>query len=343
MNRPASANGWQETNITPLEHPIGEFNARGGMDLDEYQRWQQHLADAHPAMGAEQWAEIKEELPPFELLEDPKTGQKLRLQRFNWPEDGDISDQTVTFNTLAFSVPIDQDHVQYQRYLLAKEIGTPLVVFENIGYGESDKLTKEQKADLRRGDFGSVVAPMLGIAEAMDVKLANFMGYSMGAETAAAMAANANDYGIKVKNLFVMEGPGVTPQRPLKLGKEFLSDSTNLKFTWQHPIDPVMREIAKIKPAMPKGTLSYGLGMTKGSLYFNILTAISKQPDMRLTIASAGSSKVSPKRSVNNLVAMIRGWHPNQLVRHIIIPGESHSYGDSGQRFAQLGKMVLKH
>lgn len=343
MNSFDTSQEWGAKHITALEHPISEFNARGGLDLDEYQRVEQHLTTEHPDLGKEEWAKLQKELPAFELLEDPSTGQKMRVQKFNWPENSQVAEQTVTFLNMPFSVPADPNHIQYEHYLVAKELGSPFVVFENPAYGDSDKLTQAQKDALKDdGDFGPIAESMLGIANVLGVRKANFMGYSMGAETAAAMAAHASKHGIEVENLFVMEAPRVTTHKPAKLGRDFMSDAGNLKFTWKHPADPVLREVGKLKPSLPKGTLSYGRAMTKGGLSIDLSTALYTQPNMRLTIASAGASKISPSEANNTVFTELRSAYPERSIRRIIIPGEGHAYGDSGQRFAQLGKLVLR-
>jgi len=267
----------------------------------------------------------------------------LRIQRFNWPEDGNVSEQTVTFSNMSFSVPIDPKHIQYQNYLIAKELGTPFVVFENPAYGDSDKLTKAQKEALNSsGDFGPIADTMLGIASVLGTRKANLMGYSMGAETSSAMASNASKHNIEVENLFVMEGPGVQAHKPLKLARDFMSDTNNLKFTWANPVDPVMREISSLKPSLPRGTLSYGRAMIKGTQEDSLRRALDRQPNMHLTIASAGSSKISPSKANNDLFTRLHSDYPERSIRRIIIPGEGHAYGDSGQRYANLGSLVLR-
>lgn len=334
---------WGARHITALVNPISEFNARGGLDLDEYQKVEQHLATEHPQLGEEEWAKLQKELPAFELLEDPNTGQKIRVQKFNWPEDGEVAEKTVTFMNMPFSVPADPNHIQYEHYLVAKELNSPFVVFENPAYGDSDKLNKAQKDALKDdGDFGPIAESMLGIASSLGVRKANFMGYSMGAETASAMASHASNHGIEVENLFVMEAPRISTHKPVKLARDFMSDAGNLKFTWQHPVDPVLREVGKLKPALPKGTLSYGMAMTKGGLVNDLRMALDSQPNMHLTIASAGASKISPSEANNTVFTELKSAYPERLIRRVVIPGEGHAYGDSGQRFAHLGKLVLR-
>ena len=338
----ASSEWGTKKQISALKDPISEFNARGGLDLNDYRFLEEHLATEHPNLGEKQWAEIQKQLPAFELIEDPESGQKLRIQRFNWPEDGDISEQTVTFSNMPFSVPINPEHIQYEHYLIAKELGTPFVVFENPAYGDSDKLTKNQKEALKRsGDFGPIADTMLGIATTLGTRKANLIGYSMGAETASAMAANASKHNIEVENLFVMEGPGVQAHKPLKLAHDFMSDANNLKFTWANPVDPVMREISNLKPSLPRGTLSYGRAMIKRTQEDSLRQAIDTQPNMHLTIASAGASKISPLKANNDLFSRLHSDYPERFIRRIIIPGEGHAYGDSGQRFASLCRIVL--
>lgn len=163
----------------------------------------------------------------------------------------------------------------------------------------------------------------------------------MGAETASAIAAEAQKYGIRVRNLFVMEGPRVEPQNPLKLAKNFSSDSNNLKFAWKHPADPVMREIAKLDLVTPKGATTYGLAMTKGGVDNDLMAALQSQPDMKLIIGSAGQSKVSPPKASAAVYQKLHNLYPDRT-RRIIMPGESRAYGDTGKRYANLAKIALR-
>ena len=345
MDQFDTSHSWGYRHITALENPISEFNARGGLDLELYQEIENHISKVHPTLGKDEWLRIKEELPAFDIVEDPKSGQKIRIQKFNWPSDGFVAEQNVTIMNMAFSVPIDMAHVQYQNYLVAKELGTPFVVFENPSYGDSDKLTQSQRSALKKGNFGLLAMSMLGVATKLGIKKTNFMGYSMGAETAAAMAAHAcyEDFKIQVENIFLMEAPRIKTHKPLRLDIDFINDASNLKFTWRHPLDPVLREVCSLKPALPKDTLAYAIALTKGGLENDIRAALDNQPNMRLIIASAGASKISPSSANDEVFLKLCSEYPNRSIRRIIIPGEGHAYGDSGIRYAQLGKLMLRN
>lgn len=343
MNPEVVPPSWNEKNITALQNPIGEFNARGGMDLAEYLSFQEHLASTHPHLGNEQWDELQKVLPPFELVEDPVTKQHLRVQRFNWPKDNkDVSEQTVTVYNVPFSVPIDLKHLVYQHLLLAEAIGSPLIVIENPGYGESDKLTSAQKSALKNGDFGPVAESMLGILVNTGAKKINCVGYSMGSDVAAAIASHSSRQGIEVENLFIMESPRVEKQKPVRLGLNFASDANNLKFTWKNPVDPVLSEVAKLGLGLPKGLSTYGRALYKGGLQEDIESALVSQPNMKVTVASAGSSKISSSAANADLNRQLHESFPDRSIRQIVVPGESHAYGDSGRRYAHLAKLALR-
>jgi len=331
--------------IDATQHPIAEFNARGGRDYSDYLDHQEYMATDHPDVGEKNWEEIKAKLPEFEIIRDPISGQKLRVQKFNWPEDKKVEDVPVTIITMPFSVPISLDHIQYQHHLIAEELGGPVMVIENPSYGASDKLTNSQKDalavnDVKDGDYGPIADVMLGIMFSQGINRINLIGYSMGAETAAAIAANARSIGTKVDNLLVMESPRVIDHDPLDLLIKFMSDASNLKFTWNHPIDPVLRKVAKIKPGL-RGTLSYGRAMTRTGIAADLRQALSQQSDMNVTIASAGASKISPSSANNELREELKEEFPDHSINRVIIPGEGHAYGDSGKRFAFLARRVI--
>ena len=340
--------------ISPLENPIGEFNARSGMELAAYLALEDQLDTQNTDLGKETWDGIKRNLPPFKFIKDPLSGQSLRTQLFNWPPEGeDIKDKVVTVFNLPFSVPIDLKHLMYQHYLLAESIETPLLIIENPGYGESDQLTRSQKKSLKsNGDFGPIAESMLGIIDAIGIRKINCIGYSMGSDIAAAIASHASGKDIEVLNLFIMESARGKKQNPLKLLGNFVSDIDNLNFTWQHPIDPIMRELTKpegespeglkkFNVNIPKGLMTYGRSLYKGGLQNDLENAFNTQPNMKLTLGSAGSSKISTASANRRLCKLLKSEYQERSIRRIIIPGESHAYGDSGKRYADLGRLVL--
>jgi hypothetical protein len=137
-----------------------------------------------------------------------------------------------------------------------------------------------------------------------------------------------------------MESPRAEIQKPTVLAKNFTSDGKNLKFTWENPIDPVLKRTATL--GLPTFILSYALALYKGGLAYDIAEALSTQPNMQTTIGRAGSSKISTKEATSTLLAALHASHPNRHIRQIIVPGESHTYGDSGARYAQLARLVLR-
>lgn len=335
--------GWSSENITALTHPISEFNARGGMDFMEYLAFEKHMTQDHAGRGAAEWEGIQKELPEIELLEDPYTGQKLRVQKFNWPEDPEeVKRQTVTSYSLPFSVPIDLPHLEYQHYLLADALKTPLIIIENPGYGDSDKLSPAQKKAVRQADFKPIARTMAGIMQDQNIRQLNAIGYSMGAETAAALALVAKEYDIEIKKLFVMESPRVEDQNSVMLFKNFAGEAKDLKFAWKHPIDPVLRHLAKLGLGLPKGLFSYGLALHQGGLEQDLDNALLSNPKMELIMASGGLSKVSRAKANTELYRNLKNDFPHRSIRRIVMPGETHSFGDTGRRYADLARIVLR-
>lgn len=336
--------GWREPKVTPLKDPIGEFNARGGVELSEYLSMQDHLVAEHPNIGREKWAEIEKTIPHLDFLCDPLTGQKLRVHKFNWPSNEEALDsQPVSIFNTPFSVPIDLKHLVYQHSLIAQALGSPFMVVENPGYGNSDKLLPYQKHELRRGKFGSIGEAMLRMIQSDNISRFNCIGYSMGSDTACAIAANAAKYSLAVRDLFIMESPRVEKQNPVRLAINFARDTNNLRFSWNHPIDPVLREVAKLEIGLPKGLFTYGRALYKGGLEEDLVQGLSNQPDMKLTIGRAGSSRISLGADNYALYTRLKTQFPERSIRQVIIPGESHAYGDSGNRYANLVRLMLRN
>jgi hypothetical protein len=335
---------WDDKKITPLEDPLGEFNVRGGLNFDDYQNLVAHMNEAHPEQGKQDWDIIKSKLPSYEMMEDPSSLQKLRVQRFNWPTSSeDLGDTPVTIINSPFGIPIDLPQTEYRNFILAEAIRLPVLIIENPGYGDSEKLTEDQKKDLRSGSFHKVADSMLGIIESLGVNKINLVGYSMGSELAAAIAADAKIHQLNIENILIMESPRIEEQNPAKLAKNFANDIDNLKFTWQHPIDPVLREIAgtKLKVGLPKGLFTYGIALFQGGIKNDLETALKDQPNMKLTIANAGSSTISSSKANSIIFEYLKQEYPEHNISRIVIPGESHAFADNVARFASLVDIVF--
>lgn len=334
-----------DSNAKVLEHPVSEFNARGGLDLADYQASKNHMTDAHPTMGADQWEVEKQKIPEAEYYTG-SNGQSLRYQRYNWPEN-DVRDQTVTVLNMPFSVAIGQDHVDYQNLLVAEVLGTPVIVLENPGNGKkggpkSDDFTPQQKRALWRGNFGPIATTMLEGIQQLGIKKLNCIGYSMGAEISAAIAANAAEFSISVGQLFVMEAPRVEKQNPVRLGVNFASGLNSLKFAWDNPIDPVLKEVASLKGAQQHGSLAYGMAMTKGGLQSDLERALYTQPRLELILGNAGASTISPSKANAQLANNLRTSYPLRKIGVNLVPGETHLFRDSGHQYAMMAKLAMQ-
>lgn len=236
------------------------------------------------------------------------------------------------------------DHVQYQNFVLAEALESSVIVFENPGFGESDDLTDVQKEALKSGQgFGEIAKPMLKILKSLGVETIDGIGYSMAGDTMAAIAANASDYDIAVRRLFIFDSPGVEEQKLLTLGKNFFSGGGDLKFAWRNPYDPVLSK-TKLKlsyPYVPYGLTKYGPALAKGTLFKDLKKTGETQPDMIFNIGSAGNSKISPKAGNFSVYSRLKELFPGRVYR-AILPGESHQVRDSAQRFAYIAKLIMK-
>ena len=328
--------------VVPLHNPISEFNARDGVDLNEYLAYSEQLGYGKTKTGTDDWLSLKQALPEIETAIAPETDQSFRIQRYNWPSDNKISESVVTVLNTPLGDHPDRPHVQYTAYRLASAINDSLILIVTPGFGYSGDLTTKQKSDLKNNSYDSVATSMLSLLGSLGIKSINCIGYSLGAEIASAIAANANDQ-IKVNNLVLVEAPRVSRSTKLERLSRFLLEYPNLKFAWNHPADSILRTVSNLKSSAPNRNLTAYLS----SLFLDgtertLFQALDRQAGLSLTLCSGQNSKISPLVANTRIASQLRLKFRDHKVRQIILPGETHAFAASVQRYAFIASLILK-
>lgn len=107
------------------------------------------------------------------------------------------------------------DPFELQRFqLIAERLQARLVVVDTPGFGHAkSRLLPRERAALRHGDFTPLAHRMLTTALTVDAAPSGVLGYSMGASTAAAMAAVArtSGHGPRLGRLVLVEPVAICP------------------------------------------------------------------------------------------------------------------------------------
>lgn len=324
--------------------------------------------------------------PPAEILRDlssPKKvlvpqGEPMDIQEVGWEElpDEETADRgqrlgVLTANWNKKDKPVNvfwgnymnkhsEGESNYRLVELAHQMPEyPLLAIDYPQFGNSDKLTDEQ-----RDDFSLVLDAQLRVMKKLGVKDANFMGMSQGGFTALEAAVMANKYGITVHTVIDAEGPGVKKMSKGRLMVNTVREFAALPLYHSHPEDPRMIKAAgMLNPIREQLT-----GMVKGfarvlfkedpwlrqvgpmaeeSIEANATQLLSEQGDSidQLVFINGSESTVSPERDVNriaqNLEALDGGKYKNKI-RRILYPGMGHLAQVNARVFASNVRLILE-
>ncbi len=313
---------------------------------------------------------LKKELGTQILVSDPESGQRLNLLKANWGEF--TGEESVTVFLPPYNNAIGVGSTHHRVAELARQLATPVVAIDHPGMGGSDRLTKEQKTG-KEDSYLSVADAELRVLKSLGVKEINLAAVSMGAFAALAIAAQAAEQGIIVRNAVLIELPGVEKMSSTELGKRFLASGETLALHQASPFDPAMVESSGLHNSAVKQTrdllswaastpgndpfLRYWRGMSHYTAEGRAVKALSSQAELRsleevgvdekpsepmqITFINGGISTVSPLKEVTNIARKLKKDYPDQ-VRQLIFPGEDHPVMENAKRFGAITKLVLQ-
>lgn len=243
-------------------------------------------------------------------------------------------------NVIGLGTPGLQDSIRHGNAHISRK--------DNPGLGGvSLRLSSSERRRVSHSDL-SVVAKMHWASLDQLVGSAKFraakrtiMGYSLGAATAAALAANAPT-GMHIDHLILHE-PVPQAIKLHDLAKRLLSEVEDLESyqnerpDWAVAMDSAL--IASLKVArFALHNISYARALTGGSIYRDVVTAQERgvlDEDSVVTIVSGSRSRVSPE-SENDKLATELSQQADADVRQLVIEAESHGVIDSPVRMSKI-------
>jgi pimeloyl-ACP methyl ester carboxylesterase len=317
------------------EHPISSFNLNAHGENPDFELAGVEAPDLTPT------PELKAELADRKTVTDPETEQAFGYVELN--RDAEPSNTLVCF--LAYSIDTEHEGTKYELEQIALQSGQRLVAFENPSTGLSDKLTTEQKDALKEGDWSVVAKGMLGAMKAQGLTEVDLEGSSMGARTAMAVAAHAAEFGIKVKNLVLIEPPGLTERSWGGLVRRFLvnegmvnapqyvktvHDERGLE-SLDSPIDALKNFVKLLKTDVRGNAVAYPKGLGQETALEDLIQALETQPDMKMTMLSGGASEIAPRDDVNETYQVLDENYPGRAGL-VLLPGDTHALGIGAAR-----------
>lgn len=300
---------------------------------------------------------LLQEIKSGEKVTDPESGQQFNVLKLNWEKMKSGNERVLVFLP-PFNNAIEEGSTNYRIQELARQLEMPTLAIDHPSVGGSDNLTDTQKDAMRTGDgYIEIARAELRTMQEMGIREIDIVGQSMGAFTGAEMARVANEFGIKIKNLLLIESPGVEDVSLKEIAQRFLSEGKYLDLYQSAPYDPAMREASGLTGSTLErqwDLLSWGASVFKNSgiKYAEMMRkkvvpsylreALGKSPDMRLTVINGTISTVSPDKANNQMVEELKAEGYGDRVRHITLPGEPHTVLENAKRLAATAKLVLK-
>lgn len=216
-------------------------------------------------------------------------------------------------------------------------VGNPGAV--GLRYG---KLRFEDMHRVWSGDLTPVVDPLLSYMSKLGIKRTEELGFSYGADTAAASSSRAEAHDISVSQGVYMESAAAVRRGPglvgaAGLGIDFMSAADELENYVSDTNSPPLNEARELSDV---GLTRYLLGLTRPSnicianaLAHNgfegrVRSALARQPDMRATIVWGTASELTDDTSMREVVSSLRQTFDPERVGSMAINGMHHAGGD---------------
>lgn len=299
---------------------------------------------------------LLQEIKNGEKVTDPGTGQQFNVLKLNWEKMKNRNERVLVFLP-PFNNAIEEGSTNYRIQELARQLEMPTLAIDHPNVGRSDKLTNKQKEAMKAGDgYIEIARSELRTIQQMGIKEIDIVGQSMGAFTGAEMARVANEFDIKIKNLLLIESPGVEDVSLKEIAQRFLSEGKYLDLYQSAPYDPAMREASGLTSSRVErkwDLLSWGVSIFKHSgvkytemMRHKVLANYLKQglgnnPEMKVTLMNGTISAVSTQEANNQMVEELKEEGCSDRIRHITLPGEPHAVLENARRFAATTKLVL--
>ncbi len=300
---------------------------------------------------------LLQEMKSTEKVVDPETKQKFNIIKANWEKLSKEGQERVLVFLPPFNNAIEKGATNYRIQELARQLEMPTLAIDQPSIGGSDKITDKQKEAMKTGvGYKSIAEAELRVMKELGIKEIDLVGQSMGAFTAAEIARVASEYGIKVKNLVLIESPGIEDVSLMELAKRFLAEKKYLALYQSAPYDPRMREasgFAKGSLEQSWDLISWGASIFKNSgiSYAEMMRkkvvpeylkeSLGANPELELTVINGTLSTVSPAEANNQMVEELKTAGYSDRVHHMTLPGLGHTALENARFFGSTTKLAL--
>lgn len=269
---------------------------------------------------------------PIEVL-DIEPDDYLDILFYHLPMGNGLDENmTMRIGTLAAALP-------FSRIIAAGNPGAPGELSGRIRSGKFFS-GKDKEDSVWAGNLRRAVSPSLEYLNHEGVNVPIHVGYSYGADKAAAAAQYSEHYDQETSAGIFMEPAAIADRGFLKLSSDFGRSSKPLKGYIDAANSPAYLEARKLASKDSHGVLGYLVGLTRLS---NIAVAhalgigngfedrvwdsLDSQPEMSADIIWGSASEIAINGSMLGVVKRLSDEFPNRL-RPMVIEGQKHAMGD---------------
>ena len=246
---------------------------------------------------------------------------------------------------LPMSMPIDPSMTMRLFRLFEADPAKQLIVAGNPSaagqrYG---KLRLKDIPTVWGGDLTPAVDPLLSYLAERGIKETEEIGYSYGADAAAASSARAEAHDISVRQGVYMESAAATDRGPgliggVRLGIDFMSAGSELE-NYVEACDSLplrhAREMSDV--GLPRyllglarmSNLAIGNSLAHNGFEARVRGALTAQDDMRSTLVWGTSSELTRSSDMARVIGYLRGGFGRERVGFMAIQGMHHAGGDN--------------
>lgn len=337
-------------NLGPDTHPIAQFNRnQTGLNPD---------LDLFPQLPPGTTAHERGALKLVQVADRGMSHQRLcrqdelemiwsPIQRFaclkiNW---GNRDHPEPLVLLLQFSVHTNQpETTQYMIEQIRRlSNGRPILVINSPGMLGSSRLTRAQRHAIKHGNFDPLAASLLeAIRVVMEGKRFAIAGFSMGARIALAIAKVSHTAyaACDATRVIAVEPPGFDSFTRKEFRQRFAeTEGSWLEYYQQSTMDQSLQQCFGPKMGQLRQAASFIMAL-KGDFLGNVALMdglrvdtcwndleVLQKHEVPVTLIQGSSSAISTRP---------KHWAPRDgsSLRLIILPGDTHAYGEEGRRIA---------
>ena len=252
--------------------------------------------------------------------------------------DQDYDEQTARIYHTAFGYPINDNTALHAMRLFEADSSEQLIVVGNpamIGTS-TGKLTFREAFEVSKDKtLRPAIDPILRYLGQQGITTTSHLGYSYGADRAAATIAYSGEYDQSVSKAVLVEPVSVVKRSMKKLAQDFAQSGQAQKQyveqTGSKPYDEIWAEDSAIKFAAWAG----GLVRVSNLAIAHVIAgdgfaqragaALDSQPDLRMTVGWGSKSEICPDLTLQKVTNALRAEHGRDRVRSMSLRGMHHA------------------